>query len=150
MDSGAHGKTWLRNRKVAGTIKNTFHFYDNVRYDLICYTIMPNHIHLIILPKIESYQYFLKKHISKGKSEKTFYFISKIMQDIKKFTSNKSNKILNRTGKFWQSESYDHAIRNKKELKETVRYILNNPVKAGLCKTSEDWEWNYYNPKFLV
>jgi REP element-mobilizing transposase RayT len=91
----------------------------------------------------------LKKHISKGKSEKTFYFVTKIIQDIKKFTARESNKILNRNGIFWQNESYDHAIRNKKELLETVKYVLNNPVKAGLCVKSKDWEWNYFNPKFL-
>ncbi len=150
LDSTSYGKICLQNKEVANIIKNTFHFYDNDRYDLLSYTIMPNHFHLIILPKLESYKYFLKKHIMRKKTEEAFYFVTKIMQDIKKYSAKESNKILNRSGKFWQSESYDHVIKNKKELINTIEYVLDNPVKAGLCKRTEDWEWSYYNPKFLI
>jgi len=40
-------------------------------------------------------------------------------------------------------ESYDHIVRNEEELRKTARYILNNPVKAGLCECPEDWKWSY-------
>jgi len=150
LDSCSYGNVWLGNKKVAEIIKKTFHFYDDKRYNLICYTIMPNHIHLIFFPLIESYNNFLQVHIKKKKTEDTFYFVTKIIQDIKKYSAKESNKILKRSGKFWQSESYDHVIRNKTELLSTVEYVLNNPVKAGLCENREDWKWNFYNPKFLA
>jgi len=150
LSSTSYGNNWLKNKEIASIVKNTFHFYDSSRYDLICYTIMPNHIHLVILPKLKSYNEFLKVHLSKKKTEETFYFVTKIMQDIKKYSAKESNKILRCSGKFWQSESYDHVIRNKKELTETIKYVLDNPVKAGLCKRREDWKWSYYNPKFLT
>ena len=38
----------------------------------------------------------------------------------------------NRTGQFWQHESYDHWTRDLVELERIIRYIEENPVKAGL------------------
>ena len=72
------------------------------------------------------------------------------MQDIKKFTAREANKVLDRKGKFWQHESYDHVVRDQKELREIVKYILNNPVKAGLCEDIDKWKWNYFNPKYFI
>ena len=46
---------------------------------------------------------------------------------------------LKRKGKFWQKDSYDHFIRDEKELTDTINYIAQNPVKAGLVKS-----WEYY------
>ncbi len=52
-------------------------------------------------------------------------------------------------GAFWQHESYDHVIRNGPELGRIVRYILDNPVAAGLCKNWEDWPWTYVKAGIL-
>lgn len=38
--------------------------------------------------------------------------------------------------------NFDHVIRRGK-FDKTVRYVLNNPVKAGLAKHWRDWRWNY-------
>jgi REP element-mobilizing transposase RayT len=65
------------------------------------------------------------------------------MQSLKWYTAKECNKILNCTGQFWQHESYDHVVRNEEELNRIIEYILNNPVKAGLVETHEDWKWNY-------
>ncbi len=37
----------LKNPNIAQIVKNSLHFYDKKEYDLICYTIMPNHVHLV-------------------------------------------------------------------------------------------------------
>jgi len=58
--------------------------------------------------------------------------------------------VLNRSGTFWQHESYDHVVRGDKELIRIAEYVLNNPVKAGLCERWEDWKWNYCNIKLMV
>ena len=67
-----------------------------------------------------------------------------ILRLIKGATARKANKILNRTGSFWQHESYDRVVRNEKELNRIIWYTINNPVKAGLVKNAEDWKWSYY------
>ena len=52
-------------------------------------------------------------------------------------------------GSPWQHESYDHVIRDGPELGRIVRYIVNNPVVAGLCGNWEDWHWTYVKNDLL-
>lgn len=65
------------------------------------------------------------------------------MQSLKGYTAHEANKILNRTGQFWEEESYDHEVRNDEELDRIVKYVLNNPVKAGLVKDWREWQWSW-------
>ena len=54
-----------------------------------------------------------------------------------------ANLLLSRTGEsFWQSESFDHWVRNAGEMSKIVRYIENNPVTAGLTTRAEDHRWS--------
>lgn len=67
--------------------------------------------------------------------------LPKILQSIKKFSARKSNDVLQKKGnEFWQEESYDHIVRDEREFENTIRYILYNPVKAGLCKEWREWQ----------
>jgi len=50
---------------------------------------------------------------------------------------NEANQVLGRTGEFWQSEYYDHIVRDGQELTHAVEYAWNNPDRAGLS----DWQW---------
>ena len=65
------------------------------------------------------------------------------MHSLKRNTAKRANHVLSRTGAFWAHESFDHYIRNRAEWKRIVKYVLENPVKAGLAKNWEDWAWNY-------
>jgi len=109
---------------------------------------MPNHLHVVFTPILNQFDEFLTPN--NKSSSRTIPAVTKIMQDLKKYTAREANKILQREGDFWQHESYDHVVRNVDELNKIVKYVLNNPVKAGLCKTSDDWVWSYYNPKYLI
>ena len=64
------------------------------------------------------------------------------MHSIKSYTAHEANKILGRSGQFWQPESFDRYIRNQKHFLSVIRYIENNPVKAGLCLRPEDWAYS--------
>lgn len=33
------------------------------------------------------------------------------------------------------------VLRDERHLRETCRYVLQNPVRAGLCPTAADWPW---------
>lgn len=50
--------------------------------------------------------------------------------------------------KNWQHESFDRVIRDAEELESTIRYVLNNPVKAGLVDEWQDWPFSYCKSKF--
>jgi hypothetical protein len=42
-------------------------------------------------------------------------------------------------GSLWQDESWDRILRNQDEMEEKLRYMLNNPVEAGLVE--DPWLW---------
>jgi len=68
------------------------------------------------------------------------------MQLIKGASTYKINKFLNRTGTFWQKESYDHLVINEKEYYNILRYIVNNPVKAGIV---DNWkEYGFFFSRY--
>lgn len=71
------------------------------------------------------------------------YLLTDVLRKLKGSTAYECNQILGRSGAFWQHESYDHVIRDDAELERTTWYILQNPVKAGLCKDWRDWKWSY-------
>jgi putative DNA methylase len=71
------------------------------------------------------------------------------MHSLKSYTANVANGILNRTGSFWQTESYDHWIRDDRELERVVNYIRGNPVTAALAKSAEDWYWSSCHDRYL-
>ena len=101
---------------------------------------MPNHVHAVF------------KHMNTGdkkKSSKNEYPITVLLHSIKSYTALECNKILGRTGAFWQSESYDRVIRDQKELENKIRYTLNNPVKAGLIQKWQDWPYSYCRSEFV-
>ncbi len=41
----------------------------------------------------------------------------------------------------WQSGFFDHGIRNDEDLRGIARYIIANPLRAGLCQHVGDYPW---------
>ena len=83
---------------------------------------MPNHVHVLVEVMGE-------------------WTISKIVQGWRSFTAHEANKILGRTGRFWQPEYFDRYIRNQKHLQDTISYIDGNPDDAGLV----GWRWRAHS-----
>jgi putative transposase len=123
------GPFWLRDERIAEKVANSILYHDNNWFDVLAYCIMPNHVHLVLMP----YEI----------SETSDYSLTKIMHNIKRNSANHANKILGRTGAFWQHENYDHFVRNDAELERIIKYVLYNPVKANLVKEQTDWKWSY-------
>jgi putative transposase len=129
LDRFLCGETFLKNEQVADLVAESIHYRDGKVYDLIAFCIMPNHVHLVFMPL--------------EKSESAFYSLTEILQSLKRHTARQSNLILDRSGTFWQDESYDHIIRDQAELERIIKYVLNNPVKAGLVDDWTEWKWFY-------
>ncbi len=61
-----------------------------------------------------------------------------MMQKIKGISAHKINKLLAKSGKFWDNSYYDKAIRDKAHFNLVYNYIKNNPVKLnGKIKSRE-------------
>jgi REP element-mobilizing transposase RayT len=108
-----HGECWLRNPPVAEMVENALRHFDGERYWLGSYVIMPNHVHVLVRPTM-------------------WHKLSDILHSWKSFTAHEANRILNRTGEFWQDESFDHIVRNETALENFAFYIEENPRHAGL------------------
>ncbi len=132
LDTGRYGEKLLTLPQIIKVVKHTLHFPDGKDYLLICYCIMPNHVHIVI------------KLLNGSRS------ISKIMQSIKRISARDCNRILHRRGKFWQEESFDRLVRDETELYNILKYVLTNPVKAGLVNTWDEWEHTYCRRDFLI
>ena len=140
LDNSKSGHQWLRNENLAEIVAKKIHSMANERYELVAFCIMPNHVHLLI-------RSFTDKTV--GHHGKTAnYPLADTLRLIKGSTARECNLGLGRTGKFWHIESYDHYVRDEEEFQRIIKYILNNPVKAGLVKEWKQWKFTYINPSF--
>ena len=139
LDRCQHGHDWLKQENIAQIVADEIHRADSHHYELYAYCIMPNHIHLLIRSLIEKFPpSIMPSAISP---------VAEIMRLLKGRTARYCNLALNRSGKFWHHESYDHYVRDEKEMERIILYILNNPVKAGLAQEWKDWKFTYVNPE---
>lgn len=122
LDQG-YGAALFKDRRIAQMVENDLLDLDSKSYRLSAWVIMPNHIHFLA---------------TRFETET----LSAIMQSIKSLTSHKANNLLSRSGHFWMADYFDRYIRNPEHFVKTIRYIENNPVKAGLCKRPEDWSFS--------
>jgi REP element-mobilizing transposase RayT len=70
------------------------------------------------------------------------YELSGILHSLKSFTSHEANKMLHRDGQFWIEDYFDRYIRDEQHFEKTIKYIENNPVKAGFCLKAGDWPYS--------
>ncbi len=107
-------------------LDSCFHF-NNERATVHLVTVMPDHVHILITPnKI-------------GADE--WYPLQDIIHSIKSYTANEINRSRNDSGSFWQAEYFDRIVRDEDEFREKWNYMLNNPVKGGLCDQPSEYEW---------
>ena len=128
LDKAANGPTWLADQRVANLVAEALHYRDSKDFRLDCFSIMPNHVHTVFKPLGEE---------APSKS------LSSIMHSLKRNTAKQANRVLERSGAFWEHESFDHYIRDETERKRIVKYVLENPVKAGLVRHWTEWPWSY-------
>jgi REP element-mobilizing transposase RayT len=122
LDAG-HGACYLRNPQCADIVQQTLLYLAGAQYDLHAWCVMPNHVHTLLTP-YPGWEW------------------SAIVGAWRSVSARKCNLVLGRTGRFWQRDPFDRYMRDQAHFDKTVRYIENNPVKAGLCKAPEDWLWN--------
>lgn len=62
--------------------------------------------------------------------------MTKVMKNWKRFTAK-------RGGLAWQDGFFEHRLRSHESREEKERYILDNPVRAGLIARSDTWPWRW-------
>ena len=127
-------KTWDKlelNNEARQTVLNCCLFFDasqnqnQIRYRTFALVIMPDHVHWLMQPL--------------PKSENEYWSLSSIVHSIKSYSSKQIPKVMKHIGIVWQDERYDRIMRNHQEFVNTWNYIRENPVKANLVETPEDY-----------
>lgn len=121
LDKG-RGECHLRRPEIAELVEASLRFRHEVQYDLRAWVIMPNHVHLL----------FQVRHVP----------MCQLVDAWKGYSAKQANKVLGRTGKFWQDGYWDTYMRDSDHEQRTRRYIENNPTRARLARLARDWLWS--------
>lgn len=97
-------------------------------HDVHAWVLMPDHVHMLCgLADNES--------------------LSTLVGRVKVVTSKLANNVLGRDGAFWARGYHDHALRSRERMHQAIRYLVANPVRAGLVENP--WLWPYWNSRWI-
>ena len=126
---------YLEDERLAVVVQESLYHFAAEHYDLLAYVIMPSHFHWLFRPRDEWV-------ISLGDLANKRSPRQRIMQSILGYTGQTCNRLRNESGPFWQSESYDHVVRDEDEMERIVDYIELNPVRRGWVTHREHWRFS--------
>ena len=92
----------------------------NQQTETLAYVVMPDHLHWLM-------------QLKDGTE------LAPLMRTVKCVSSWQVNKMLNRSGRLWQPGFHDHALRREEDIVSTARYVIANPLRAGLVKRIGDY-----------
>jgi len=95
----------------------------DVGFRMLCYCLMPNHLHVIVSPGESTVTLSKFLNIFKGRTTAAL----RGRKDLKKI---------------WQRSAFDHVIRTEENLKGAIEYTRNNPVRRGIAKNAEDYPYS--------
>jgi putative transposase len=106
-------------------------------WSVLAYCLMPNHFHLVVEAEID--QLSLAMHRINGGYAQRF------------------NRVHGHRGHLFQGRFHAKPVLDEAHLPGSIRYVLLNPVRAGLCERPEYWRWSSYRasiglatmPRFL-
>jgi putative transposase len=107
-------------------------------WEILAYCLMPNHVHLVVDAEIPQ--------------------LSLAIQRLNGFYAQRFNRVHGFRGHLFQGRFHSKRMRDEAHLPGSVRYVLLNPVRAGLCDRPEQWRWSSYRasiglaavPRFLA
>ncbi len=123
LDKGL-GSCILRHPACAKACITELEKHDGKRYDLLAWVVMPNHAHVLIR-QYEGWPLGAVVGAWKGAASRTIGQL----------------RLPGAPSPLWQRDFWDRYAREPKHLGKPIEYILQNPVKAGLCRHPKDWPW---------
>jgi REP element-mobilizing transposase RayT len=88
--------------------------------ETLAFVIMPDHIHWLVRLR--------------GSRP-----LSRCVNTVKSHSARQFNTVTGRHIRVWQRGFHDHAVRNDEGLENIARYVVLNPVRAGLVKSVRDY-----------
>ena len=107
----------MHDFRCARMVVDALRKQDEARYvESLCFCVMPDHCHWLLALT----------------SEKT---LSVVINNAKSLSARGINRLVSRSGPIWHRGFYDRAIRREEDLEGVARYIVANPVRAGLVSS---------------
>lgn len=94
--------------------------HDDAIVNSLAWVVMPDHMHWLL-------QLGEKMDLSAA------------IKRFKARSARRVNAYLKRNGRLWQKGFHDHAIRDQEDIQGIARYIVANPLRAGLVKYIGDY-----------
>jgi len=135
------------SEKIFAYEGNYYFFLDKFKFhlapvtNLFCYCLMRNHFHFLLQIKTEKE---LKEVFPLSVTEDFPRLISKKFSNFFSSYSQAYNKEQKRMGSLFMKNYKRKKVDSQEYLMNLVSYIHNNPVKAGVCKTPEQWKFSSY------
>ena len=97
---------------------------------------MPDHVHLLLQPLPVR-----QEERENGVTPEGAHSLGRIVHSIKSYSAHRVNQALVRTGEVWQSGRFDRIMRDEREYREKLGYILNNAINNGLAEEPYAYPW---------
>ena len=108
----------IERDQVASALK----WFDQNRYNLIAFVVMNDHVHVLLSCLNDN-------------------SLEQIVHSWKSFTANQLQRTNRRKGRLWQDEYFDRIIRDEREFKDKLTYVMNNPTKRWPDLNNYPWVW---------
>jgi type I restriction enzyme R subunit/putative DNA methylase len=143
LDRGM-GECHLRDPYIAKLCEEGLSFFDNKRYALRAWCVMPNHAHVLV----HVWQTPLGKMVQSWKrhvATQAQAYLAERRSPTRRVSPTHTNVSARRAALQtlqWERECWDTFMRDEEQEKTAIRYIEANPVKAKLCRTPEQWPFS--------
>ncbi|MDQ3266935.1 MAG: transposase [Myxococcota bacterium] len=116
----------------AGCINLLSKALDRFELELYAFTLMPNHFHLVVHPQTPTQ-------------------LSEFMQWWLTAQVRRHHSLRQTSGHVWQGRFKSFPIQQDEHLLTVLRYVLLNPVRAGLVREAQAWRWSSLRfPRFTT
>ncbi len=120
------GPRWLEHPEVAESARRALRDVDGVLCDVRAWVLLPTHIHVLAAP-------CPVPGAAPG--------ILHLAEAIKAPVAHKARTLLRVSTPLWEDGAHMHLLDSAADLDRTLRYLRQEPVRAGLVTLAEEWEW---------
>lgn len=116
-----HRRRLFLDWRIGRLVVQEFKSAENQQWiDSLAWVIMPDHFHWLVA---------LKQVVS----------LDVLMRRVKACSAMTINRNLREQGQIWQKGYHDHALREEEDIRNVARYVIANPLRAGIVRRVGDY-----------